>query len=283
MTDEGFGDVLRDLAQRKLHWPQARRSLGAQLHRLIELQGAQIDATLVNRWLRDEATPPLDSLYLPALRDALKLSHDEYDRLYRALARSRGAALPMPLARPGAEPPPGVPSEDDDPRPFEEMRAEEMPGAPSGSWRELSLLLATAIAFAALAVVLAGLLDRKPLSAAPTRAISAPGGLWITPASGFVVAGDTLHFAARAYPTNPSDPPISAVFFTASWQAPDGGWRIACRADKITPGTPDTYECDWPLTSNVPNGALTVSFDVYDKAGDARKAPHGYRVGMVRR
>ena len=46
MADEGFGDVLRDLAQRKLHWPPARRGLGAQLHRLIELQGAQIDATL---------------------------------------------------------------------------------------------------------------------------------------------------------------------------------------------------------------------------------------------
>ena len=48
-------------------------------------------------------------------------------------------------------------------------------------------------------------------------------------------------------------------------------------------GTPDTYECDWPLTANVPNGELTVSFDVYDQAGNARKAPNGLRQGTVRR
>ncbi|MFN8536781.1 MAG: hypothetical protein U0232_04825 [Thermomicrobiales bacterium] len=278
MADEGFGDVLRALAQRKLHWPPARRGLGAHLQRLIELQGAQIDATLVNRWLRDEAAPPLDSLYLPALRDALGLSHDEYDRLYRALARSRGAALPMPLARPVAEPAPGVSAEPPGPHPIEEM-----PAPPPREWRELWLLLATAIAAAALAFALSRLLERHPGSAVPTRALIAPGGVWIAPASGFVVAGGTLHFAARAYPTSPTDPPVSAVFFTASWQAPDGGWRIACRADTITPGTPDTYECDWPLTANVPDGELTISFDVYDKAGNARKAPHGLRKGMVRR
>jgi hypothetical protein len=279
MADELFGDALRDLAQQKLNRSPAQRGLGAQLQRLIELQGAAIDATLVNRWLRNETAPPLDSLYLPALRDALALTPDEFDRLYRAVAHSRGATLPRPLSR---AIPDGDPAHPVVERATPLALAANPPPTPRRG-HDRWLLLATAVVAAILGILLSRVVGNRPPPTAPMHPTQAPGGSWITPARGFVVTGNTLHFAARAYPTSPYDPPVAAVYFTVTWQAPDGGWRIACRADRITPGTPDTYECDWPLTANVPNGAITVSFDVYDIAGNARKAPHGLREGEVRR
>ncbi len=204
---------------------------------------------------------------------------DEYDRLYRAVAHSRGAALPMPLARPLAEADHDLLDDDSAtiPLPIAE------PPPPSHEWRDRWLFLGTALVAAALAVVFSRVLNSKSPQFVPTHAVVAPGGVWITPGTGFVVSGNILHFAARAYPTSPGDPRIAAVYFTATWQAPDGGWRIACRATAITPGTPDTYECDWPLTGNVPNGQITVSFDVYDTAGNSRKAPSGLHNGVVER
>lgn len=280
MTEEAFGDALRALAEEKLHREAGRRGLGAQLQRLIEMQGFSIDATLVNRWLRNEVTPPLDSPYLAALKGALKLSGDEYDRLYRAAARSRGAALPMLLARPAATvPPPPTDSTmiaTPDPTP-----AAHQPAA--NRRREFWLLLATAILAALCAVVLVRIGELRQAASPTSPAPNAPGGKWITPAPRFVVTGDTLRFAARAYPSNPNAPPVAAVFFTATWQSPDGGWRIACRASAITPGTPDTYECEWSLTPNVPNGPISVSFDVYDTSGNVRNAPNDLRRGEVRR
>jgi hypothetical protein len=257
---------------------------------LIESQGVRVDATLVNRWLRNNATPPLESPYLPALRAALNLTSDEYDRLYHAAAHSRGATLPTPPQRPSSGDPPSPPRaggegaaltlvSESPPRATDHAPAPPQRRDRHDRW----LLLATAIVFAALAVGLSRIFDSDPPLSVPTRTPDAPGGNWITPGPGFVVTGNTLHFAARAYPTKPTDPPVAAVFFTATWQAPDGGWRIACRADAITPGTPDTYECDWILTVNVPNGQITVSFDVYDTTGNSRQAPNGLHRGEVRR
>ena len=42
------------------------------------------------------------------------------------------------------------------------------------------------------------------------------------------------------------------------------------------------YECNWNI-SKVPNGALTISFDVYDKAGNRHLAPNGTRPGLIHR
>jgi hypothetical protein len=42
------------------------------------------------------------------------------------------------------------------------------------------------------------------------------------------------------------------------------------------------YECDWDLT-RVPNGTMTVSFDVYDKAGNKNLGPNGTRYGLLHR
>jgi hypothetical protein len=286
MAEEAFGDVLRDLAGRKLRWPTARRGLGAQIHRLIELQGAAIDPTLVNRWLRNETAPPLDSLYLPALRDALGLDPDEFARLYRAAAHSRGATLPLTLMRPAPGAAPASPT-DESPGPSPDdaaempppVKTEPIPREPRDFWP----LLGTVLIAALLAVALSRCIGGQSASPGAMRGAVAPGGKWVSPGPRFVVTGDTLHFAARAYPTSPNDPPVAAVYFTVTWDAPDGGWRIACRAASVIPGTPDTYACEWPLTANVPNGEITVSFDVYDANGNYRKAPNGLQAGEVRR
>ena len=108
-------------------------------------------------------------------------------------------------------------------------------------------------------------------------------GLWVSPGPDFVVEGDQVRFAARAWPTTPTDPPVRYVNFTATWDGPEGGWRSACAASGAKPGTPDTYECVWDLTPNVPDGPIVVSFDVYGERGNLNKAPHGKRRGTVRR
>jgi hypothetical protein len=87
-----------------------------------------------------------------------------------------------------------------------------------------------------------------------------------------------LHFATHAYPTNPGDPPIDHVNFTATW--PGAGWRVVCTVSQ--PSHDDVYECDWNL-DGVPNGSLTVSFDVYDTEGNYNLAPNGTHQGTVQR
>jgi Peptidase_C39 like family/Bacterial Ig-like domain len=114
-----------------------------------------------------------------------------------------------------------------------------------------------------------------------------PGGLWIRPKHHFVVHGHWLHHAAHAYPTHPGDPPIDHVQFTAWWRGVNPNkWYVppTCTVNHPTPGTRDTYECNWNVTkSGVPKGPLTVSFDVYDTAGNKNLAPHGTREGKVKR
>lgn len=75
------------------------------------------------------------------------------------------------------------------------------------------------------------------------------------------------------------DAPIEYVNFTTRW--PDGEWHLACTVFAPTPGTADTYECDWKLpAAGLANGPFTLSFDVYDDASphDVRRsrAPRSY-------
>jgi hypothetical protein len=104
-----------------------------------------------------------------------------------------------------------------------------------------------------------------------------PGGQWVSPSRDFVVTNDRLHFAAHAY-DNPRGSGIESVKFTAFYS---DTWSIACTATTPRSGT-DIYECAWPLSS-VPPGPIRVSFDVYDKAGNYNKAPHGMRPGELQR
>jgi hypothetical protein len=104
-----------------------------------------------------------------------------------------------------------------------------------------------------------------------------PGGMWISPDNNFVIKGDTLHFAAHAY-DNQGGSGVDYVDFTVSYSGKD--WFVACK--ETAPTKDDVYECDWDV-SKVPDGPITVSFDVYDKAGNKNIAPDGVREGQVQR
>jgi probable HAF family extracellular repeat protein len=95
-----------------------------------------------------------------------------------------------------------------------------------------------------------------------------PGGLWIGPNDGDTFT-NSVHFAAHAYPTNPGDPPIKEVDFTALY---NGSWAKVCQL--FSPTHADVYECDWHF-AGAPAGPIQVSFDVYDTAGNQNPAPNG--------
>ncbi len=98
-----------------------------------------------------------------------------------------------------------------------------------------------------------------------------PGGLWSYPANGQTVHG-IIYFAAKAYPTNPGDPPINHVNFTIGWKG--GGWRVGCTA--YPPAIQNLYTCPVIMALlNVPTGNIKISFDVYDQAGNVNFAPNG--------
>lgn len=119
----------------------------------------------------------------------------------------------------------------------------------------------------------------------PPATTPRPGGTWINPTvNQFAIASDIYQFAAHVNRANPWDPPIDHVNFTAWFLGvnPDV-WVIACQATGPTSGTTDIYECDWNLSPRVPNGPVTVSFDVYDTAGNKTLAPNGTLQGTISR
>ena len=72
-----------------------------------------------------------------------------------------------------------------------------------------------------------------------------------------------IHLAARAYPTNPGDPPVQGVNFRASWPSV-GSYQTVC--SQTSPTHDDVYGCDWQL-GNVPSGEVKIGFDVYSSSG----------------
>jgi hypothetical protein len=104
-----------------------------------------------------------------------------------------------------------------------------------------------------------------------------PGGLWISPGDTFTITGNTLHFAAHAYPAITGDPKIDHVNFTATWIGV--GWHVIC--SETTPSQGDIYACDWNLAGIPPGTQVTVSFDVYDVAENRDLAPNGLHRGLV--
>ena len=181
---------------------------------------------------------------------------------------------------PHAASPDSVASPDDGRPPDRDAEASRAAGR---HWRE-ARMLALVVAAVVTAFMRSGFLkvpprgrvDVEPNSNATIAAI-VPGGLWISPVNGDTVAGP-IHFAARAYPSSPSDPPIAFVNFTVSWEGRAGPWLVACRVDRPSDG--DVYACDWnPAAAKVPAGPLHLSFDVYDQAKkpNANLAPNGTR------
>jgi len=109
------------------------------------------------------------------------------------------------------------------------------------------------------------------LSNSSTTVHVKPGGLWVYPANRQTMHG-IIDFAAKAYPTNPGDPPINHVNFTIGWK--DGGWRVGCMA--YPPAVQNLYTCPVIMAQlNVPVGNIQISFDVYDQAGNINFAPNG--------
>jgi transcriptional regulator with XRE-family HTH domain len=101
-----------------------------------------------------------------------------------------------------------------------------------------------------------------------------PGGGWITPLNGQTV-GKVVHFAAYAYPTHSGEPLIDHVNFTAWWQGADPRkWEIVCVATPPAPN--DVFSCNADLSLlGVVAGQIHISFDVYDRTGNANLAPNG--------
>ena len=130
---------------------------------------------------------------------------------------------------------------------------------------------ATLVALIALAMLISFAGVNAYLGA--TRHIK-PGGGWISPSNGQIV-GAVVHFAAYAYPTHPNEPLIDHVNFTAWWQGVDPRtWKIACTATPPAPN--DVFSCNTDLSLlGAVAGPVRVSFDVYDKAGNANLAPNG--------
>ena len=119
--------------------------------------------------------------------------------------------------------------------------------------------------------VLPSTLSFVPSQIVSTSSSIKPGGLWVSPMNGQIVH-TIINFAAKAYPTNPGDPPINHVNFTIDLKG--GGWRIACAA--YPPVTDDLFTCTVNLaTFDAPPGTIQISFDVYDQGGHINFAPNG--------
>ena len=116
----------------------------------------------------------------------------------------------------------------------------------------------------------------EPISIPAAPPTEPPGGIWVSPTDDRQAPqGDVLTLSARAYPTGPSDPAVAYVNFTIAWPGHSGPWRLAC-PPIVSPVEGDRYECVTNLRElGVPTGELTVSFDVYDLAGNSRLAPNG--------
>lgn len=104
-----------------------------------------------------------------------------------------------------------------------------------------------------------------------------PGGMWVTPKAGASISSAPLHIEARAYRSAPRDPAIAMVNFIAWWPElgpNDKPWISLCAPH--APDHDDVYACDVDLGAiAVPPGVLTISFDVYDHAGNRNRAPNG--------
>ncbi len=95
-----------------------------------------------------------------------------------------------------------------------------------------------------------------------------PGGLWVYPKTDGGAFGDTIDLQAEAY-DNRGGSGVQYVNFTANY---NGAWHTLCSPS--APTYDDVYTCDWTPTG-VPASQVTVSFDVYDNAGNVTYAPNG--------
>ncbi|WP_290646699.1 hypothetical protein, partial [Aquabacterium sp.] len=110
-----------------------------------------------------------------------------------------------------------------------------------------------------------------------------PGGKWVTKTGFNVAVGKNFTFKASAYPTHAGDPAIAHVNFTATW--PGHGWVDIC-GDVTAHTAKNVYSCSTDFTklnaeTPVPQGSLTVTFNVTDAKGNVNNAPNGSIVGQI--
>ncbi len=116
------------------------------------------------------------------------------------------------------------------------------------------------------------LLAFVPAIALPSNAFasSSLGGMWVAPANGQQVGNSTV-LEASAYRANSGDPAITYVNFTGWF---NGKWNIICHV--TSPTYSNVYECPWMLKGVISPGDVTISFDVYNQAGQVNSAPNGF-------
>lgn len=250
-----FWDLIRGrIAQRRLTQDEVAKAL-------------HISRPSLTRRLNGQIKDRPDELMIDRLADVLRLSEDERQQL-RALA-GYAALAPEAFDSPSSAPAP--PSMAMGRRVAVAAHVPSLP-VPPRRWpavsRRRALIGAAVLVASLLAVVIA-------------RPQVRPGGVWVAPQHN-QTAEIPFYFAARAYPTNRTDPAIASVEFTLSWDGRPGPWLVACRV--IKPTHTDLYECIFdPRAVGVPSGQLRVSFDVYDERGNVNKAPHGVRTIVYER
>src|SRR5207244_4015258 len=102
-----------------------------------------------------------------------------------------------------------------------------------------------------------------------------PGGVWGQPADNQLIKG-TIHFTARAYPSNQDDPPISLVRFAIFWP---GLYYLKTACASTVPNADGYYTCDAALSKfGAPlDEKIEISFDVLDQQDNITLAPNGIR------
>lgn len=109
--------------------------------------------------------------------------------------------------------------------------------------------------------------------------IPASQTVWVSPRKSFTVSGRLLHLVVHASLRSPQSKAIKFVEFTALW---GGHWHQACLTTGPPKNTGDVYSCDWNMARDrVPDGALTLSFNIYDIARHVHQHPDGYRHGHI--
>lgn len=122
------------------------------------------------------------------------------------------------------------------------------------------------------------------VTAIVTATAPKPGGMWITKTGFNVAVGKNFTFQAYAYPTNKAtDPAIAHVNFTATW--PGHGWVDIC-GSVTKHSLSNMYSCSTDFTKLnggilVPQGSITVTFNVTDTQGNVNDAPNGSIAGKI--
>jgi hypothetical protein len=110
-----------------------------------------------------------------------------------------------------------------------------------------------------------------------------PSESWVTKTGFSIAVGKNFTYQAIAKPAHSSDPAIAHVNFTATW--PGHGWVDIC--GNVTAHTAqNVYSCSTDFTKlngniPIPEGSITVTFNVTDTQSNVNNAPNGSIAGKI--